>query len=102
MAQIQAVTVWKDGVETTATQFSLISIGDNLSTSANFYYQLLEEVSTTQDADGNDVTSGGSVVADGNLTMDGQDYQDWGSQSGTDINEWAYDWAAGKLNLTLV
>jgi hypothetical protein len=102
MAQIQPVSVWKDGQVKTAEQFSLRSIGDDLETSAQFYYELKEADVTTQDSEGNDVVTSGSVVAVGNLGMSGQDYTDWGSQSGVDINAWAYDWAASQLSLTIV
>jgi len=102
MAQIQPVSVWKDGQVKTAEQFSLRSIGDDLESSAQFYYELKEADVTTQDSEGNDVVTSGSVVAVGNLGMSGQDYNDWGSQSGVDINAWAYDWAASQLSLTIV
>ncbi len=102
MAQIQPVSVWKDGQVKTAEQFSLRSIGDDLESSAQFYYELKEADVTTQDSEGNDVVTSGSVVAVGNLGMSGQDYTDWGSQSGVDINAWAYDWAASQLSLTIV
>lgn len=98
MAQIEPVSVWKDGQVKTAEQFSLRSIGDDLESSAQFYYELKE--AEVADADGN--VSGGSVLAVGNLGMSGQDYIDWGSQSGSDINQWAYEWAADKLNVVLV
>lgn len=102
MAQIQPVSVWKDGQVKTAEQFVLRSIGDDLATSAQFYYELKEADVTTQDAEGNDVVSSGAVVAVGNLGMSGQDYSDWGAQSGVDINTWAYQWAADQLNVVLV
>lgn len=95
--QISPVNVWVNGESKEAKFFSMISINDNLETSATFYYQLLE---AKVDEDG--VESEGASVANGNLTMDGVDYSDWGSQSGVDINTWAYDWAAAKLNLTIV
>ncbi len=100
--QIQPVNIWVNGMVKVAEQFTLRSINDDLETSATFYYELKEGDVTTQDAEGNDVTTQGAVIAVGNLGMDGQDYQDWGNQSGVDINTWAYDWAAGKLNLTII
>jgi len=102
MAQIQPVSVWKDGQVKTAEQFSLRSIGDDLESSAQFYYELKEADVTTQDSEGNDIVTAGSVVAVGNLSMAGQDYADWGTQSGVDINAWAYQWAADELNVVLV
>jgi len=100
--QIQPVNIWVNGSVNVAEQFTLRSINDDLETSATFYYELKEGDVTTQDSEGNDVTTQGAVIAVGNLGMDGQDYQDWGNQSGTDINTWAYNWAAGKLNLTII
>jgi len=41
-------------------------------------------------------------LSQGNLTMSGQDYSDWGDQSGNDINGWAYTWAANLLNITIL
>jgi hypothetical protein len=85
MKQIQPFQIWVNGQQQTATLFSLIIINDNLSNSATFYWQLL-------DADA-------SKLADGNLTMVEPQYDQWGTQS--DVNQWAYEWAATQLNITL-
>ena len=101
-AAIQPVTLWVNGESKTAEVFNLRSIGDDLETSAQFYYELKGADVVTQDNDGNDVTTSGQVFANGNLGMSGQTYQDWGNQSGVDINTWAYNWAAGELNLVII
>jgi|LauGreDrversion2_3_1035106.scaffolds.fasta_scaffold131594_2 hypothetical protein len=85
MKQIQPFTLWVNGQQATAILFSLIIINDNLSSSATFYWQLL-------DADA-------SKLADGNLTIGEPDYDVWGSTA--DINQAAYEWAASKLNIVL-
>ena len=85
MKQIQPIQIWVTGQQQTATLFSLIIINDNLSNSATFYYQLL-------DADA-------VKLADGNLTMSEPTYDQWGTS--TDVNQWAYEWAATQLNITL-
>ena len=85
MKQIQPIQIWVNGQQQTATVFSLIIINDNLLNSATFYWQLL-------DADA-------SKLADGNLTMGEPQYDQWGTSS--DINQWAYEWAATELNITL-
>jgi hypothetical protein len=41
-----------------------------------------------------------NTLVNGSLTISGQDYLDWDAAS--DANEWAYTWAAGKLNLTII
>jgi hypothetical protein len=86
MKQIQPISIWVNGAQQTATLFSLIIINDNLTNSATFYWQLL-------DADAVKLT-------DGNLTIGEPDYDVWGSTA--DVNQAAYDWAASKLNITLV
>jgi hypothetical protein len=86
MKQIQPFTLWVNGQQATATLFNLIIINDNLLNSATFYWQLL-------DADA-------VKLQDGNLTMGEPDYDVWGLSA--DINLAAYEWAASKLNITLV
>ena len=86
MKQIQPLSLWVNGQQKMATQFSLIIINDNLLDSATFYWQLLDADSVK--------------LQDGNLTMDAADYAVWSSTQ--DVNQAAYDWAASKLNITLV
>jgi hypothetical protein len=86
MKQIQTLILWVNGQQVSATLFSLIIINDNLSDSATFYWQLLD--------------SSNVQLQDGNLTMDAADYAIWSSTQ--DVNQSAYDWAANKLNITLV
>jgi len=85
MKQIQPVSIWYNGSIVQATIFNMVSISDNLSTSATFYYQLFS--ATNQQ------------LADGNLTMDGFDYEAYSTSP--DSNAYAYSWGANKLNLTL-
>ena len=91
MKAINSVQVWKNGEEKQANTLGLILINDDLSTNANFYYQLL---ASSTDEEGNVSTE---QLADGNVSMSGQDYQDW-----DDSNDGAYNYVAGKLNLTII
>jgi hypothetical protein len=86
MKQIQPVSIWYNGQILQATIFNMYSINDNLSTEANFYYQLL---STTN-----------QQLAEGNLKMTGFDYEAYSTSP--DSNAYAYQWGAIQLNLTLV
>ena len=86
MKAIQPVLIWANGANSQATQLSLTIINDNLSTSATLYYQLLSE--------------DGTQLAQGNLTIEGEEYQSWGEAS--DVNNEAYVITANKLSLTLV
>jgi hypothetical protein len=94
MKAIQPVNIWAGGQNVQANNLDMYIVNDNLSSSATFYYQLL---SVTTDGEVN--TSSQSLVQ-GNLIMDGTDYENWGNSG--DINNAAYVWAAGQLNLTLV
>ena len=85
MKQIQPFTIWVNGQQKTASIFNLIIINDNLLNTAIFYWQIF-------DADN-------LKLSDGNLTMIEPQYDQWSSQ--TDVNEWAYEWAATQLNITL-
>jgi hypothetical protein len=85
MKTIQPVTIWYNGSMVSATIYNMVSISDNLSTSATFYYQLFS--ATNQQ------------LAEGNLTMDGFDYEAYSTSP--DSNSYAYSWGASKLNLTL-
>jgi hypothetical protein len=86
MKQIQAVSIWYNGQETQATIFNLISINDNLLNTSTFCYQLYVNENLQ--------------VANGNITMTGADYIAYSTS--TTANDYAYQWGAAQLNLTLV
>ena len=86
MKQIQPVSIWYNGKIVQATIINMISVSDNLSTQANFYYQLY--------------VNANFQVSEGNLTMSGADYIDYSTS--TTANDYAYQWGATQLNLTLV
>jgi hypothetical protein len=86
MKQIQPLSIWYNGQMIQSTIFNLVSISDDLSTTANFYYQLFS-VNNQQ-------------LAEGNLTMNGFDYQAYSTSPNS--NAYAYNWGASKLNLTLI
>ena len=94
MKKIQPVQIWVGGQLKSASWLSARSIFDDLSSSAQFYYYL------SADSDDVENPGAGQQLADGNLSMDGEDYQNW--DASPDINEAAYVWIAGKLSLSLV
>ena len=81
MKTIEPVSIWDNGQVLEATILNAYCINDNLSTSGTFYYSLLSDAQ--------------QQLAQGNLTMTGEDYQAW------QTNEYAYDWVAAQLNLTI-
>ena len=86
--QIEPIDIWVNGQTKTGVNFSVTCINDNYENSATNYWQIL-------DADG-------QQIASSNLTIDGQDYIDWGDQPAMAINEWIYNWSADKLGLEII
>jgi hypothetical protein len=82
MKQINAVTSWINGQSVQATILNAYAINVALGVSASFYYALLDENL--------------GMVAQGNLTMTGEAYQQW------TVDSYAWDWIAEQLNLTIV
>jgi hypothetical protein len=89
--EIQPVTIWANGQEQQADGFILTTSFDNLSTAAMFSYSLVKTTTNSNE---------GVNLQNGTLNINGQDYQDW--DASPSANQWAYDWAAGKLNLVLI
>jgi hypothetical protein len=93
MKQIQPVTVWVNGTQQQANFLNAYIVNDNLATSATFYYELVKQ----ELVDNEPVNT---TLTNGNQTIDGQEYIDWGNSG--DINDDAYVILASKLNLTLI
>ena len=86
MKTIEPVSIWDNGQVLEAKILNAYAVNVTLNTSATFYYQLFAE------------TTYGYVsqqVAQGNLTMTGEAYQQW------EIDSYAWDWVAEQLNLTI-
>jgi hypothetical protein len=95
--QISPLTVWVNGESKSAEYFQVTCINDNYESSATNYWALFTKV---VDAEG--VESMGEQVAQGNLTISGEEYVAWGDQPAMAINAWIYNWSAEKLNLTII
>ena len=91
MKQIQPVTVWSNGQEVQANGLNAYVVSDNLSTQAVFYYGIGNIVYNLFPA-----LPSVNVLSSGHLTMTGKDYADW------QTNQYAWDWVASQLNLTIV
>ena len=96
MKDIQPVQLWVSGVNQSANVFDLRIINDNLQDDATLYYRLGHE-SVPADPE---LSPSVQWLADGNLNIEGQDYNDWTNIP--DSNTWIYDWAAAQLNLTII
>jgi hypothetical protein len=93
MKQIKPVTAWKNGEQLEANLLNAYIINDNLQSACSFYYSL----NTSGDGTEAMPLVLGQVVAEGNLTMDGQNYLSWNGS-----NDYAFSYIAEKLNLTLI
>ncbi len=94
---IDPISSWQNGEEKQATVFVLTSSYDNLSTNASFQYQLNEVPSSTTPSSA--IFPLYNTLVNGYLNIEGQDYLDW--DAAVDANEWAYNWAATQLKLTI-
>ena len=86
MKTIEAISVWDNGQVLQAKVLNAYAVNVTLNTSATFYYALF-----TENVDG----FVASQVAQGNLTMTGEAYQQW------QVDSYAWDWVAEQLNLTI-
>jgi hypothetical protein len=93
MKRIEPVQVWKNGEQLEASLLNAIIVNDNLETACTFYYQLLTG------GDGTEAMpiSVGQSVAEGNISLSGEDYLEWSGD-----NNYAYEYIASKLNLILI
>ena len=88
MKQIEPVTVWSNGQEVQATILNAYVVGDNLKSEATFTYAIGNA--------SNDTANLMVTLVGGTITMTGQAYVDY------QTNQYAWDWVATKLNLTIV
>jgi len=86
MKLIEEVSIWDNGVNKKATILNTYVVNLILNESATFYYGLSAQ---------NEGGSIGATLTQGNLSMTGQDYQDWL------IDNDAWDYIAQSLNLVI-
>jgi hypothetical protein len=86
MKLIEPVSIWDNGQVKEAKILNAYAVNVTLGTSATFYYSL-----SAENAD----QTIGSQVAQGNLSMTGEDYKKWA------VDSYAWDWVAEQLNLTI-
>ena len=93
MKQIQPITIWKNGESQEANLLNAYIVNDNLESSCSFYYSLNAGGEGTEEMP----LIIGQTLAEGNITMSGEDYLAWDNS-----NEAAYEYIAEKLNLILI
>jgi hypothetical protein len=93
MRKIQPILAWKNGEQLEANLLNAYIINDNLQSSCSFYYSLCASGEGTEAMP----LVVGQTLAEGNLTMDGENYLAWDGD-----NNYAFTYIAEKLNLTLI
>ena len=93
MKPIEPVTIWKNGESQEANLLNAYIINDNLQSSCSFYYSLCASGEGTEAMP----LVIGQTLADGNITMSGENYLAWDGD-----NDYAFTYIAEKLNLTLI
>jgi hypothetical protein len=88
MKQIEPINIWINGETKIGVNFSVICINDNYENCATNYWQI------------SDVDL--QLISQGNLSIGGEDYINWGNQPAMAINEWIYNWSASQLGLTII
>jgi len=93
MKSIEPITIWKNGESQEANLLNAYIINDNLQSSCSFYYSLCAS------GEGTELMPLviGQTLAEGNITMDGENYSAWDGD-----NDYAFTYIAEKLNLTLI
>jgi hypothetical protein len=93
MKSIKPIIIWKNGESQEANLLNAYIINDNLQSSCSFYYSLCASGEGTEAMP----LVIGQTLAEGNLTMDGENYLNWDGD-----NNYAFTYIAEKLNLTLI
>lgn len=93
MKSIEPLSIWKNGESQEANLLNAYIINDNLTTACTFYYQLFSSGEGTEAMP----LVIGQTLAEGNITMSGDDYLAWDGD-----NDYAFTYIAEKLNLTII
>jgi hypothetical protein len=103
MKIIEPVQIWHNGQAKEASVLDARIIYDDLKSNCTFYYELKESDIITQHIEGGinegmrETTQMGNKLADGNISLSGEDYLDWDGG-----NDYAFDFIANYLNLVIV
>jgi hypothetical protein len=85
MKQIQPFIIWVNGKTDIACFMALLCNSDNLTNQAVFYWAFYDNIDNQP----------GNKLTDGNITMIPPDYDLW------DTNDFAWNWAASTLGVTI-
>jgi hypothetical protein len=93
MKKIEEVSVWKNGQSQEANILVASIEYDNLQSACSFFYQLCSSEEGTEEIP----LIIKETLANGSVSLNGDAYLEWDGS-----NDYAYDYIANKLNLTIV
>ena len=101
MREIQPLQIWKNGEVKTASILDASIISDNLQSNCTFYWQLKEAdtvIPADEEIEGStEQTISGQTLADGNVSLSGEDYDNWDGS-----NDYAFSYIATQINVVLL
>jgi hypothetical protein len=97
MKQIQPVIIWFNGNQDTAHYLQVTCTYDNNESTATEFYQLFSMF-----VDGNGVETPAQQLAQGYISISGQNYIDWGNQPAMSVNAWIYQFVANQINVVII
>jgi hypothetical protein len=86
MKEIQPFSIWINGKTVIANYIALLCNSDNLLDQAFFYWAFYDKADNKP----------GNKIVDGNIIMVPPDYDLW------ETNEFAWNWAANQLGVTII
>ncbi len=103
MKQIEPVQIWTNGILKTAEFLQVTGINDNYESSATNYWALFTKVIEMRGINEDlPVEVAGELIAQGNTTISGESYVEWGDVPAMSINAWIYDWTAEQINVVIL
>lgn len=99
MKNIETIQIWSNGQSKQASVLDARIINDDLKSSCTFYYELKEPTVVTPPLEegGQETSVIGSTLAEGNVTLSGEDYINWDGS-----NDYAFNFIANELNLLII
>lgn len=94
MKQIQPIQIWTASGTKTAEFFDARIIADDLETSATFYWSLYAVADKQEESEPD---SAGQQLADGNVSMSGDEYLAWDGS-----NAAAYQFVASSIGVVII
>jgi hypothetical protein len=83
MKNIESISIWDNGQNKEGVILTLKTVDGQPFKFTTFLYQILD--------------ANKSMLAQGNITIEGEEYNAW-----SDDDNYLFDWAAEKLNLTIL